>query len=343
MINSILVIHPYFGKFPEMFPFWLESCKLNKDVDFLIVTDQHIASPASNIRVWNTTLPEIKKRAEDILKLPVWLEQPYKLCDFRPLFGQIFVEYACKYDFWGYCDCDLVFGNIRAFLTEDVLSHYDYIMGWGHFHIQRTKDPKFENVWKTARGLWRDVNWKGVFQSDKNEWFDELPYGVSGRYYELYPDRCWMGYKDNQACYESPASSSLTFCSLFNSYRLWKTWKGYQNHLDRLPFLMRGPQGDLHSIIYRKNGIDLFSIGINEDGNIEKRSILYAHFYKRRLSVKTQNNVQYIIRPNAFINDRKLNKWLISFHSHHPNVYWSYIKYRTNRKLNNIKKQICGN
>ena len=268
-MTTILVIHPYFGKFPNIFPFWLESCKLNKTIDFLIATDQPITSPAPNIHIWNTTLPEIKRRIENITNIPVWLEQPYKLCDFRPLFGQTFNEYTSKYDFWGYCDCDLIFGNIRAFLTEDILSNYDYIMGWGHFHIQRTNDPKFEKVWKTARGLWKNINWKEVFQSNKNEWFDELPHGVSGRYYELYPEKCWMGYKNNHACYESPTPSCLTFRSLFNDYCLWKQWDGYQLHKKRLPFLKRQPGGDLNNAIFYKNNADLYIIGTNENGNIE--------------------------------------------------------------------------
>lgn len=337
-MTTILVIHPYFGKFPNIFPFWLESCKLNKTIDFLIATDQPITSPAPNIHIWNTTLPEIKRRIENITNIPVWLEQPYKLCDFRPLFGQTFNEYTSKYDFWGYCDCDLIFGNIRAFLTEDILSNYDYIMGWGHFHIQRTNDPKFEKVWKTARGLWKNINWKEVFQSNKNEWFDELPHGVSGRYYELYPEKCWMGYKNNHACYESPTPSCLTFRSLFNDYCLWKQWDGYQLHKKRLPFLKRQPGGDLNNAIFYKNNADLYIIGTNENGNIEKRPILYAHFYKRKLSINTTNLSKYIIRPNALIQYKSPNKVLLYFYSHHPSIYWNYTRYRLNRKLNNMIK-----
>lgn len=332
-MTSILVIHPYFGKFPNIFPFWLESCKLNKNVDFLIVTDQQITTTSPNIHIWNTTLSEIKKRIEKITGISVWLEKPYKLCDFRPLFGEIFKEYTSNFDFWGYCDCDLIFGNIRNFLTENILLNYDYILGWGHFHIQKTIDPKFENVWKTARGLWRNINWKEVFQSNQNEWFDELPYGVSGRYYELYPKKCWMGYSNNHACFESPTPSLLKFQSLFNNFQLWEKWEGYQKQLNRLPFLQRKPSGDLHNIIYHKQGINLYTIGINENGFIESRPILYVHFYKRKLSIKLENRIQYIIRPNAFIPYRKLNKILLYIYSHHLSIYWDYIKYRINRKF----------
>ena len=338
-MKSILVIHPYFGKFPDIFPFWLESCILNTSIDFLIVTDQIIETSSPNIHVLKTTLPDVKKKIENVLNMPVWLEKPYKLCDFRPLYGMVFSEYTKKYDFWGYCDCDLIFGNIRYFLTEEVLNNYDYIMGWGHFHIQRTIDDKYENVWKTARGLWRNINWKQVFQSDKNEWFDELPYGVSGRYYEMYPDRCWMGYKENHACYESPTPSKLTFKSLFNNYELWQTWDGYQKHLKRLPFLFRTKGNDLENIIYYKNDIDLYVIGLNEQNQIEKLPVLYVHFYKRNLSIKTVNKLNYLIRPDAIIQSKKINIISLYYYSHHPIIYLKYIKYGLERKYYNIKRK----
>lgn len=338
-MKSILVIHPYFGRFPKMFPFWLESCKLNKTVDFLIVTNQEIQSDADNIIIKKSSLTQVKSQLESICGMNIWLEKPYKLCDFRPLFGKLFSEYTQKYDFWGYCDCDLVFGDIRHFLTEEVLNNHDYILGWGHFHVQRTIDSKFDEVWRTARGLWRNIGWKDVFASDQNEWFDELPYGVAGRYYGLYPERCWMGYTDNHAIFESPALSQLPFQSLFNDYTLWKSWSCYQNHLNRLPFLKRNEGGDLHHIIYQKEGIHLFTIGINQENRIEKREILYAHFYKRNLDIRISNKSIFIIRPNAIVDCTYLSKYILMYYAHHPSIYWENILYRINRKLGILKKK----
>ena len=113
-MNSIIVIHPYFGKFPEMFPFWLESCKLNSTVDFLLVTDNDITIESLNITVVKSSLSQIKSAIEKIAGTEVWLQKPYKLCDYRPLFGELFKSFTQKYDFWGYCDCDLVFGDRKS-------------------------------------------------------------------------------------------------------------------------------------------------------------------------------------------------------------------------------------
>jgi len=39
MNNKIILILPYFGTFSNYFQLFLDSCKYNQDIDFLIVTD----------------------------------------------------------------------------------------------------------------------------------------------------------------------------------------------------------------------------------------------------------------------------------------------------------------
>ena len=45
------------------------------------------------------------------------------------------------YDFWGHCDMDLIWGDIRNFITEDVLSKYDKII------IQINKHTELLRKW----------------------------------------------------------------------------------------------------------------------------------------------------------------------------------------------------
>lgn len=59
--------------------------------------------------------------------MPVAIPNSYKLCDFKPTYGLIFSEYIAKYDFWGMGDIDVIYGNIRDFITEDVLNNNDII------------------------------------------------------------------------------------------------------------------------------------------------------------------------------------------------------------------------
>ncbi len=126
--KKISILICYFGKFPWYFGYFIHSCKYNSKVDFLLVTDIliHIDLP-SNVRVVNKSLNDIAERAEQKFGIPVVITDPYKLCDFKPAYGYIFSELIEGYDFWGYADIDVVFGNIRHFITDEILLNYDVI------------------------------------------------------------------------------------------------------------------------------------------------------------------------------------------------------------------------
>lgn len=136
----IAIIIPYFGSLPPYFPIWLESAKANPDVDFLFYTDQDIQINAPNFRVTKTTLEALRQRFSQKLGRPVSLPYPYKLCDYKPVYGLFFEDELRGYDFWGHCDIDLVFGRIRHFLTDDVLSRYERVYAFGPLSVYRNNE-----------------------------------------------------------------------------------------------------------------------------------------------------------------------------------------------------------
>lgn len=55
-MKSIVYIVLYFGKFPSIFPLWLNSCRNNPTIDWLIFTDDHSCfNYPQNVRVEYTT------------------------------------------------------------------------------------------------------------------------------------------------------------------------------------------------------------------------------------------------------------------------------------------------
>lgn len=70
---------------------------------------------------------KLKELVQSHFDFQISLEAPYKLCDFKPAYGDIFKDYAEKYDFWGHCDFDMIFGNLRKFFNEDKLEKYDKV------------------------------------------------------------------------------------------------------------------------------------------------------------------------------------------------------------------------
>ena len=99
------------------------------------------------------------------------LDRPYKLCDFRPAYGEMFQEYLKDYDFWGHCDIDLMWGNLRKFFTDGILNSYDRIYSAGHCSLYRNTPDV--NSWYRTLNSGEYQNWHDVFASDKSFAFDE--------------------------------------------------------------------------------------------------------------------------------------------------------------------------
>ena len=164
MKYRIGIIICYFGKLPDMTPLWLESCARNKAFDFLIYTDQEISCQAPNIHVHTTTLPQIAQRIKETLGLEqVGLYSAYKLCDFKPMYGEIFAADLVDYDFWGMCDLDVIFGQLDRFITEEILDRYEKVYQLGHLTL-------YKNV-PEVNGRFRldgHADWKEVAQTARH-------------------------------------------------------------------------------------------------------------------------------------------------------------------------------
>lgn len=137
------IILPYYGKFNNYFELWLSSCANNSEIDWLIITDiaiQNRHNLPSNVKVEKMTFEELRRMFERKLKMKICLEKPYKLCDYKPFYGFLFSEYLQGYEFWGYCDCDVIFGHFASFLTSSIYQSYDKIFRTGHLSLIRNKD-----------------------------------------------------------------------------------------------------------------------------------------------------------------------------------------------------------
>ena len=175
-MNRIIVVIPYFGSLPEFFRFWIESAEQNRDVDFLLITDNDIDG-RQNIKVLKIDFFSFKSKVQQKLGFPVSLDSPYKLCDYKPAYGYLFHEYISNYDFWGWCDIDLIFGRIRHFINDDILANNDFISGWGHFSLVRNTVFCNTLFMQKHDGY---LYYKDVYSSPANYVFDEYGHGGIG-------------------------------------------------------------------------------------------------------------------------------------------------------------------
>lgn len=136
-LTSIGIVICYIGRLPEWFPLWVKSCAGNPSIDFLLYTDQQLETLPENIIVHAVTLSDLQKRFSRVLGFECSLEAPYKLCDYKVIYGETFQKDLCSYEFWGHCDVDMVFGDLRKFITEDILDSFDRIFEVGHLCLYR--------------------------------------------------------------------------------------------------------------------------------------------------------------------------------------------------------------
>jgi hypothetical protein len=175
--RKIAMIQPYFGKLPNYFGLALKSYESNADFDWYIFTDDTTPYDfPSNVFVTYTTLDRLKSRFQQHFDFPISLERPYKLCDYKPLYGHLFADSLKGYDFWGHFDPDVIFGRINHFIPDEFYQRYDKIFDRGHFALYRNISAV--NLAYRER-VAHCVNYRVVFASERNWGFDERDDGVN--------------------------------------------------------------------------------------------------------------------------------------------------------------------
>ncbi|MEG3438361.1 DUF6625 family protein [Pannus brasiliensis CCIBt3594] len=174
-IMKIAIVVPYFGIWPVWFPAFLHSCRYNSDIDWIFFTDcEKVPYRGNNVKFISFTLKDFCDLASRELEFPVHFSKAYKICEFKPALGLIFQEYLTDYDFWGHGDIDIVFGNIRKFITNDILDEHDMITSLsankprlsGHFTL-------YKNTSKINKLFQKHPMYQVQFQEEKYTGFDE--------------------------------------------------------------------------------------------------------------------------------------------------------------------------
>ena len=271
---KILIILPYFGKFNSYFPLWLKSVKYNSDIDFLIITDNNWHwDTYDNVKVINITFEELKEQFENKFGIKIELKRPYKLCDYKPYYGFLFSEYLLDYDFWGYCDCDLIFGRIRSFISDDLLLKYDKLLRTGHLTFVRNTHDINNNFLKYD-------TYKMVIKSPAIYGYDESKFG-----------------------YHNGFAGEL----MESGYCFYEN-ESIVGDVDYRHYPFRIVTDPLKCCVFCFQEGKIFRIDKSDNG-ITTTELMYVHLQKRHMEVSIDiNDDNYLIRPNCFrpINDEEL-------------------------------------
>ena len=157
----VCLVSVYFGPLPRTIDFFLRTCAENPAVRFVLASD---APPPTripdNVQFLSMTAPGFTERASRRLGFDARLSHPRKLCDYKPLYGLLFAEHLEGAEFWGFCDLDVLWGDLAAWLSDAVLDEYDVITAdsrriSGPFTLLRNEErerslatthPDFESV-----------------------------------------------------------------------------------------------------------------------------------------------------------------------------------------------------
>ena len=274
MKNKVAIIVPYFGVLPNYFDLWLESARYNKDFDFLIYTDSaddFLLKKIPNIYIKKIEFVEFADRIRRLFKFAISLESPYKLCDYRPAYGAALREDLIKYDFWGYCDVDLIFGDLKIFITDDILDRNDRIYNLGHFTLFRNID-RMNNFYKIEHEFKDCFSYKYSYTTAFPTAYDEI-----GTKY---------GYGMSTICQRMNVKNyvRLDFADVLP---------------DKYEFELAYTEGrSIDYFIYQKG--KLFGIR-----NEEKIEFAYVHLQKRIMLKDQINKDFYYISPRSFRNSRE--------------------------------------
>lgn len=292
MKTRIIVLIPYFGKFPDYFPLWLLSAGYNPQIDFLIFTDikQEYALP-SNVRIEKIKWHNMQKKIKAVLGETVIIHEPYKLCDYRPAYGQIFAQYIQGYDFWGHCDLDMILGDIRKFLPENIFDTYERIFTRGHFCLYRNTIDNNLNYKKTLKMA--GINYIDAFHTKYSCHFDE-----------------GMAIKEVFSSGKLKTYDMVCFADI-----LYK----------RFPFkLAQKLIGSTQPQVYYWKDGKVMRCYLNND-QILSDEFMYLHLQKRKMEVCIKNPKEgFLVVPNQFLEFDEITQKLIKQYSQNNHLYDLY-------------------
>ena len=273
LYSSINIIIPYFGSFPNYFQLFLNSCKYNETINWTIITDNitNYDYP-SNVKKVEKSFDEVYEMIQKKFDFEISLMSPHKLCEYKPAYGYVFSEYIKGYDYWGYGDLDLIYGDIRKYIETKQLLKYNKIGVLGHLTIIKNDDYYNTLFMKAING--RTI-YREAFSSSQNYNFDES-YRDNGNINSIF-----QSYGEKVFDLDDDIADIETKSMFFRLSR-----KDGKEKIQRGFFVW--DEGKLSRYLINANFV-------------EKKEYIYIHLQKRKMKVLADARaLKYKIIPNAF-------------------------------------------
>lgn len=304
------LILPYFGRFDTLFPLWLETCRWNKNFDWLVFTDDRRAFDyPENVKVIYMEFAELKEKIQALYDFKIALDAPYRLCNFRPAFGEVFEEYLDGYDTWGFCDNDMLYGNLSAMLPKELPIQYK-VGGFGHLSFVPNTD-KIRSLYRYADAYRLAFTHSNLLFFDEDTW----PYILKAKGYEIlklhiadFMPRLWQ-----HEVLEEPGREWMNkaHCFVWTEGKLWRYYE-------------------------------------DKDGSVKREEYAYIHFLKRPMKVQEGIDIKkpMVFVPNRIFNMEPANITVEFLREvSKPGIFWDYWKnsFRPKNFIERLRNRLYQN
>ncbi|HKH46326.1 MAG TPA: DUF6625 family protein [Thermoanaerobaculia bacterium] len=193
----LIMLVPYFGRWPEWMNLFVESCRWNPGVRWRFYTDcGEPENQADNVDYVHLSFDDYKALVRERLGIAFDPPAPYKLCDLRPCLAYIHERDVAGFPFFGYGDVDVIYGNIGNFYTDDVLARCNVLSTHperlsGHFAVLRnTRDFRhaFERI-PSYRTLLEQPQYANMDEGDFSDVFSPPAAGPHDSHGLLFVER----------------------------------------------------------------------------------------------------------------------------------------------------------
>jgi hypothetical protein len=232
MKHRLAILIPYFGPWPAWINFFVESCRWNRDVDWFLFSDNEPPENRSrNVRHVRLSFAHYNSLVSEALEISFRPRDPYKLCDIRPALPFVHRPLLVDYDFIGFGDLDVIYGDLRSFYDNTTLSTYDLLSTHadrisGHLCLMRNED-------RMITAFMQIPGWRKLFKQEQHAGTDER------EFYNIFRGRGtkiarWLG-RDRPRCLLREAYSTPGARSDIRWY--WKDGKLTNEFYPHHPFM----------------------------------------------------------------------------------------------------------
>jgi hypothetical protein len=275
-VNKSVFIIPHFGAFKNYFQLFLDSCSNKKYFDFIIFTDNKTNySYPENFTVHYMSFDKLVELVKGKFEFDISLTRPYKLCDLKPMYGYIFSDYIRDYKYWGYCDSDLIFGDLDNILTPIVNQDYDKIFFLGHCALIKNS-PELITLFKmplNGKELYKEV----LLDFGNRSFDEEFTNSINNIFLEY-----------DKTVYLNELEANI----YMKSSNFYLTRYNHRRHCYEIDKKRR--------LFTYQNG-HIFSYSLDKQIQLLKKDeYLYIHMQSREMDIRIYNSSSYKIIPNAF-------------------------------------------